>query len=211
MMPMYSWRMTAVKFMFFSLLMSLVLPGGLMAQADDGDARAIPQSKDRIRGSLTTPDGGKFKFDVRDGGMIRIRDDSTGETIGLLATFGEDPGQKDKVTLVEFRITDHPSGAGESLTWSGQEYPIDLAEKREEVTQGGFVVNFTKVIEAPEPAARKSLDLFELPPDYSGSSTCCISCGSYTVCACSVSASCGSCCAGACCGGGGNPGPFHDY
>jgi hypothetical protein len=78
---------------------------------------------------------------------------------------------------------------------------------------GGFEVTFTKISERvieddligqDHQSVVSALGDEDKPPVPEGGS-CCVNCGSYTVCGCNVSLSCGSCCADGCCGGGGSP------
>lgn len=192
------------------LVMATLLACPAVGQGD-GTAAAITHSKDRISGVLTIPkehvgtdEDIKFLFRVQDRGMVRVTNNATGDTRGfVIVRDDEESREGDSLAAVqEFKILQHPSGGGEAMEFVG--VPIRIFPSvASNSTEEQYTIEITDVLLVDEPRV-STVDVYRTRPAPTPSA-CCVSCSGYTVCACAVSAPCGTCCSGSCCSGGGGP------
>lgn len=184
------------------------------ALAAENHPYSIPVSPKVIEGTILLPDGQTGMIRVRDGAMITVRDDRTGETFKLVPAIStEDPGMVNVLVLRSFKT----KSGDEGVEQVGDVQGLSLgADSDFSSIAGPFGLRFERVgdqlIEDATVGLRSdSLGQVLAQEKVIQESSCCVSCDGYTVCACSVNLLCGSCCASGCCPGDGGRRPIQNY
>lgn len=184
------------------------------AHAGDDQAFAVPASAKVLEGTLFLPDGQTGTVRVRDGAMIRLHDNSTGETYTVVPAISkEDPGVVNVLVLSAFKMENGEEGVEQVGDIQTQTLGSDGGIN---TIAGSFGVRFDRigdqVIEDDIVGLRHdSLEQILAHEKVIQESSCCVSCDGYTVCACSVNLLCGSCCASGCCPGDGGRKPIQNF
>lgn len=184
------------------------------AQAVDQRPFSVPISPQVLEATLVFPDGSEGTVQVRDGSMVTISDNTTGETHHIVPALSKsEAGNVDVLMLRGFRTKSGASGVEQI----GEPISLSVGDNGDFASPSGlFSIKFdsitSQLIEDDSVGLRhdslKDL-LSDEDPLVTQESECCVSCGAYTVCACLVNLNCGTCCSGDCCEGIRNQ-PKHD-
>ncbi|MCB1057046.1 MAG: hypothetical protein KDD11_16210 [Acidobacteria bacterium] len=199
-----SFNRTLVKFTLagFAVLAAL----GPTAYALGQPPFSIPVSPRVLKATVVLPDEQESTIQVRDGGMITLRDKETGDSYYLVPVISsENPKQVDVMVLRGLKTENGEEGIEQV---GDQVRSLEIGNKDDRLDlPGAFSVRFVAITERiidDEWVGLKADDLMELS-DSEGHMPipegCCVNCGSYTICGCAVSNNCGSCCSDGCCGG----------
>ncbi|MDY7095876.1 MAG: hypothetical protein SX243_23120 [Acidobacteriota bacterium] len=175
-------------------------------QAADQRPFSIPISPQVLEATLVFPDGSEGTVQVRDGSMITISDNATGETHHIVPALSKD--EAGKVEVLMLRGFQTKSGAS-GVEQIGEPLSLSIGDNGDFPSPSGlFSIKFdsitSQLIEDDLVGLRHdSLQdlLSDEDPPVAQESECCVSCGAYTVCACVVNLNCGTCCSGDCCEG----------
>ena len=164
---------------------------------------SVPSSADTIRGTVVVPDGTEFDFSVLNGGTLRI-EEADGRAYGLVMTLPAE-GETGDVTNRVFEIK--PGAPGEEKVTYVEDSMggLFLSDRYPQVVSGldGYLIQITSIRKSTHKSRQPALPEYLGDTDFFTRGTCCVTCGSSTVCGCEVTSSCGSCSAG--CGGGSGP------
>jgi len=180
----------SLRWLIPGLLLLLVLPSYAGAQPF-----SIPNSDTQIHGEIELPDGQIATFSRVEGGIVTIRDEATGAFYALIANLKDrSPGQANILTL---EIRDQPEGSQSAEELDQFVLAVDESS-RVPTGSGMFAVTLTGINEGRFPSLYLPDGPLELgsKEDLLGDifqPLCCVTCNGFTVCADSVSLSCGSC------------------
>jgi len=186
-------------------LLSLILSAVFTPQLFGQDAFTVPRSNKVIYGQLAFPDGSKVNFVTRDGMWVTVEDrtgfygfqgivvneKTTNFNVHKIIRTVSPTGEVRSATEEIFTPRDIPVGA--SVRYQVEEsarHPQKAGSVRLRPTAVGEWAFALAPIEDPS-----QLPAMELLATYgvSGNGICCVTCNYRTICANSVTTSCGSC------------------
>jgi hypothetical protein len=168
--------------LFLGLVLSMLL-GAPCVEASDTAAlgTSLP-----TEGVVTFRDGQSARFKTTPGTSLIVRDENTGVSYSFFSLISDTSG-----TLEVRAIQGNPSGKSAWIPLSLEDSAVLSGAKRASLRDSSFTVDFLSV-HTDDSLASGQPSLRFLKND----GICCVTCGARTVCAASVTLTCGSCVAG---------------
>lgn len=185
------------------LLLAPLLAFVPVAQAAEQAAFSVPVSAKVLEATLVLPDGQEGRLQVRDGGMITVRDNVTGEAYHFVPAVSESDAQRVEVMVLRGFKTESGDegveqiGDPQVLSLGGDSMALAAAFGLRLDGISEQRIDDSLIGQRHEALQHLAAGADGKPP--AQESICCVSCGAYTVCSCVVNLNCGSCCTGDCC------------
>jgi hypothetical protein len=176
-----------MKWKLVGFMMALMLSG---IASVSGVPFGIPISDRVVEGEITfpqQPEVAPVRFSLREGTLLTLADESTGRTDGWALVF-DSAGQP---TFRPFQLLNE-----DTIRQTGKVFTVPLGKA---ALSAGYEISASRVVIGYFPDLSiinpRGLDPEKLRTIYgkTGGGTCCVSCGSLTMCAGSVDMDCGSC------------------
>jgi hypothetical protein len=167
----------------------------------ESKAFTVPISNDFVWGTLRLPDGQEIRFKTLEGGLVTVRDHTTGAMFGIAPIALKDDREEIQVTV--FEITEVQPG--HQRIRQVERLVVPVASPAGEKSVRGFAVTVEGITAETPPGKAPLSQPVDDALKQAEKGRCCVTCGTTTACGCSVSMDCGSCCSDPCCGGSSEP------